>query len=65
MTRIIGSGSCLLRNPGLVAAIERVYNLGIVSSTGETSWDGGKLNVGLNDKGSACVGAALFLIDGN
>ncbi len=47
LTRIVGSGAALSRNPVLRAQMQEVY----------------KLPVEFSDEGSACVGAALALID--
>ena len=47
LTRIVGSGACLQRNPVLKAQMQEVY----------------KLPVDFASEGSACVGAALAMID--
>ena len=47
MTKIIGSGACLCRNPVLMEEVQNVYNL----------------PVEFTSEGSACIGAALSIID--
>lgn len=47
LTRIVGSGACLSRNPVLKAEVQEVY----------------KLPVEFASEGSACIGAALAIID--
>ena len=47
MTRIIGSGACLCRNPVLMDEVQNVY----------------QMPVEFTSEGSACIGAALSIID--
>ena len=46
-TRIIGSGACLCRNPVLMEEVQNVYDM----------------PVEFTSEGSACIGAALAMID--
>ena len=46
-TRIIGSGACLCRNPVLMEEVQNVYDM----------------PVEFTSDGSACIGAALAMID--
>ena len=47
LTRIIGSGACLSRNPVLRAEVQEIY----------------QMPVEFTNEGSACIGAALAAID--
>jgi sedoheptulokinase len=49
VTRIVGSGACLCRNPVLMTQLQDLY----------------KLPVEFTQDGSACIGAALAIIDFN
>ena len=64
LKRIIGSGSCLIRNPGLIKAIQDTYQMEVIEASGEEDLEAsGDLEISFNNKGNACVGTALFAID--
>ncbi|TRY73998.1 hypothetical protein TCAL_06985 [Tigriopus californicus] len=66
LTRIVGSGSCLIRNPGLIKAMEETFGLAVVEASSKedlTNLELTNMAVDFNSKGNACVGAALFTMD--